>query len=176
MANGAAPDDFVAVGTSAETSVGIGAAGLDDSPFAGSVLAPHAINVAINTPRMATSRYFAGLTPAVGCLRSAKRSDETKSANLIELSLASGIRAHCTLIGNPLAVAGLANLLQQPRARRKRRKEARVPPQEKYLRPTFGHEGGIVNCCSAVTLPTRVHGVKPTSAMIYQPLRWLRDS
>ena len=64
------------------------------------------------------------------------------------------------LIWNPLAVAGLANLLQQPRARRKRRKEARSLSRVRCLRPTSRHEGGIVNCCSVATLPTRVHGVK----------------
>ena len=78
------------------------------------------------------------------------------------MGLASEERVRGTLIWNPLAVAGLANLLQQPRARRKRRKEARSLPRVKYLRPTSRHEEGIVNCCSVVTLPTRVRGVKVT--------------
>ena len=66
--------------------VGAGAAPPDGPPFVGSVLAPQASNAVINTARMATSRYFAGLEPAVVF----------------------------ALIGNPLADAGFGNLPQQP--------------------------------------------------------------
>ena len=70
VADGTAADDFVAVGAFAVTSVGVGAGATlpDDSPSAGSVLAPHANNVAINTPSTATSRYFAGPAPAAALL------------------------------------------------------------------------------------------------------------
>ena len=125
-----------AVGASVGITLGA-AALLDESPLSGSALAPQAINVAINTPAIATSRYFAGLKPATalalgkrlplavgfrlvrgapvgGRLRRTQRSDDVKSANSSGMGFVWEARVRCALIGNPLADAGFGNLPQQP--------------------------------------------------------------
>ncbi len=116
---------------------GTGAVLLGESPLSGSALAPHATDVAINTPSMATAKYFAGHTPgnalaprsrllpavvlrldrgapAGGRLRQAQRSGDAKSANSIGIGFVSGKRVRDERIGNPLADAGFGNLPQQP--------------------------------------------------------------
>ena len=126
-----------AVGTFVGVTLGATTTLLRELPLSGSALAPQASNVAINTPAIATSRYFAGLKPATalalgkrlplavgfrldrgapagGRLRQAQRSGGAKFANSIGMRFVSDKRVRCALIGNPLADAGFGNLPQQP--------------------------------------------------------------
>ena len=152
---GVAAAGCAAVGASVGITLEVAAPLLEESLLSGSALAPQAINVAINTPSMATSRYFAGLNPATalalgkqlslavgfrlvrgassgGQLRQAQCPGDVNVANSSGMGFVLEARMRDERIRNPLADAeiGLLATVHRSQARFPARRHDGLPCAE----------------------------------------------